>query len=923
MPLQSFRYILFSALLCLFSLGSVRAEIKVSRLSCEMLDEPMAVEVERPRLSWVIEADERGVMQTSYHILVASSMERLESNVGDLWDSGEVLSDQSHLVEYAGDKLKSKADCYWKVKVSTTKGESVWSKPSKWGMGIFYFNDWYGRWIGFDRAFPWDDDGFHSKLSARYFRKEFEVDKPVKRARVFIMGLGLYVMYFNGSKIGDQVLAPSPTDYHQNVKYNVFDVTHELKNGNNAVGVIVGNGRYHTMRQYYKPYKIKNFGYPSVMLQMEVEYEDGTTQYIRTDNSWKGTANGPLLYNNEYDGEAYDARKEMPGWNKPGFDDSDWLTAEYVSQPDGSYEGQMNPNMKIMESLKPASLTKKEADRYILDLGQNIAGWLKIKVKGHRGDTVTLRFAEVLDENGELYRENLRDALATDMYILKGNGEETWEPRFVYHGFQFVEIKGNIETPDLKDFTGQVVYDALKSTGCFTTSNELINQIYENATWSVKGSYKGMPIDCPQRNERQPWLGDHAASCVGESFMIKNAPLYSKWTDDIAYSQKGEGSISDVAPAFWRYYSDNMTWPGTYLMVADMLYQQYGDKKPIVKHYASMKKWLFYMKERYMTDGYILTKDSYGDWCAPPKTIEEGRGKSANVKHPSKVIATAYFYYYLGLMEKFARLSGNDSDIEPYKMLAAKVRNGFNERFYNVEQKGYGNNTLTENLLALRFNIVEKENKTGVINSVIHIIEVENKGHLSTGLIGTQWLLRTLSDIGRPDIAIKLATNTTYPSWGYMIENGATSIWELWNGNAAAPKMNSYNHVMMLGDLIIWFYENLAGIKSATDDPGFKTIVMKPDFTSQPDHVSASYTSAYGTIESTWTITRNKLKWDIKVPCNSTALVHIPASSLQHIKENGNRIAEIKSDQIEFIIETDESYVFKVGSGSYSFQSRL
>ena len=832
---------------CVLFKQSVYAQVKLSSLKCELLSNPLGIDAKHPRLSWQLESLQRGTKQTAYRVIVSSSREKLNKNEGDLWDSGKENSDQSLMITYNGKQLKSREDCFWKVKVWTNYGESDWSEPAYWSMGFLYYKDWIGRWIGFDHPFPWDSNTFHSRLSARYFRKEFEVEKPINKARAYIIGVGLYELYFNGEKIGEQVLAPTPTDFTKNVKYNVFDVTKALQPGENAVGVILGNGRYYSMRQNYKPYKIKTFGYPKLLMQLEIEYEDGSKNIIKTDESWKGTADGPIRSNNEYDGEDYDARKEMPGWSAAGFDDSKWLQAEYVQEPGGEYESQMNPNMKVMETIQPIGIKEISPGKYILDMGQNMAGWIKMKVKGEAGDTVQLRFAEILQDNGEIFTANLRDAEQTDHYILKGGRTETWAPRFVYHGFRYVEITGYPGEPKLEYFTGEVVYDEMATVGQFETSNSLINKIYKNAYWGIRGNYKGMPVDCPQRNERQPWLGDRSTGCYGESFIFNNRSLYAKWVDDIGYSQKEDGSIGDVAPAYWRYYSDNMTWPGTYLMAADMLYRQYGDIKPIERHYQRMKKWMLYMKDCYMTDDFIVTKDTYGDWCAPPVTIEAGYGKSADKKHPSELISTAYYYYFLGLLEKFAQLTDNTQDISGYRELAENIKTGFNKTFYHNDLGSYGENKLTDNLLALNFGLVPDEDHERVFNAVVKTIE-DYGGHLSTGLIGTQWIMRTLTENRRPDLAYQLAVNKTYPGWGYMVENGATTIWELWNGNTAAPDMNSYNHVMMLGDLIIWYYEDLAGIKSSIKKPGFKQIIMKPDLVEDLDYVNASYQSNYGKI---------------------------------------------------------------------------
>jgi alpha-L-rhamnosidase len=905
--------------LCLFFSYVASAEMKVDGLTCELLNNPVGIETLQPRLGWKIESDQRNVVQTAFQVLVASSPEKLTEEAANLWNSGKIETSQSQLVPYHGGKLESTYNCYWKVKVWTNKGETAWSKPAQWTMGLLYYKDWRARWIGFDRTFPWDDDSFHSRLSARYFRKEFELKKAVKEAKAYIIGLGLYELSLNGEKIGAFVLAPSPTDYDQNIKYNIYDLTNKLKTGTNAVGVVVGNGRFYASRQHYKGYKIKNFGFPKLLFQLIVKYTDGTTEYIRSDNSWKGTANGPVRSNNEYDGEEYDARKEMKGWNTVGFDDRNWLVPAYVEQPDGKYEAQLNPNMSVVREIKPVSVREQRSGKYILDLGQNFAGWLQLKVNGNAGDTITMRFGEVIQDDGELFTANLRDAQATAKYILKGEGPEIWEPRFVYFGFRYVEITGWPGKPTVDNFVGKVVSDDMAVHGSFETSNQLINQIYSNASWGILSNYKGMPVDCPQRNERQPWLGDRTVGCYGENFIFDNSALYKKWVDDIAYSQKWDGTISDVAPAYWRYYSDNMSWCGTFLMVADMLYRHTGDAEPILKHYAAMKKWLNYMENHYLKDG-IMTKDSYGDWCEPPATIEEGRDKSADRKNPSALISTAYYYHYLGLMQEFARLSGRESDIAVYKNQATVVKEAFQKIFYKAEVNGYGQNKLTENILAVAMDLVPSEKKDKVIQTIVKTIKETNNTHLSTGVIGTQWIMRTLTENGHAGLAWKLATNTTYPGWGYMVENGATTIWELWNGNMASPKMNSYNHVMMLGDLLIWFYENLAGIKPDRKAVGFKQIIMKPEMIDGLDFVNSSCESPYGLIASCWTKKKSKFEWNISVPVNTTAIAYIPAETIHDVLESGKKLA---AAAVKVVGLENGRAVLQLGSGNYYFSSRL
>jgi len=890
----------------------VVVQISLQNTTCEMLVNPLGIDVVKPRFAWHIISGERNVMQTAYQILVASSLEKLNANEGDLWDSGKVGTQESIHVIYNGKTLTSRMRCYWKVKTWTNAGQSSWSSSNSFSMGLLYYKDWPKGWIGFDRAFPWDNIKTDSRLSARYFRKEFQSTKEIKYATASIIGLGLYELYINGKKVGNDVLAPTATDYTKNVKYNTFDVTSYIRNGKNAVGAVLGNGRFFAMRQHNKPYKVKTFGFPKMLLNINIVYTDGTTANIDTDDSWKGTADGPIRTNNEYDGEEYDATKEMPGWNAVGFDDSKWLKAEFVQEPMGTYEAQMNENIKVMNTLKPVSITKISGGRYILDMGQNMVGWLQLKVKGKKGQQIKLRFAESLQENGELFTTNLRDAKCTDLYTLKGAAQETWEPTFVYRGFRYVELSGYTNQPLLSDFTGKMIYDNIKTVGTFETSDALTNQIFKNAWWGIAGNYKGIPLDCPQRNERQPWLGDRGAVAQGENFVFDNGRFYAKWLQDIRNSQKEDGAIPDVAPAFWRYYSDNMTWPGTMLLITEMLYKQTGDASVVRDNYPAMKKWLAYMQDRYMKD-YILTKDSYGDWCMPPVTIEAGRGKSADKKYPSALISTAYYYHFTQLMMQFSKIIDREEDIKEFELLGDKIAAAFNQKYYNDNKGYYAENALTDNIIPLYFGMVPEKQVDKVFKNIAYTVEVTNKGHLSNGLIGIQWLMRCLNNYGRPDLAFTVATKKTYPSWGYMIDHGATTIWELWNGDTAAPKMNSQNHVMMLGDLLIWYYENLAGIKA--EGAAFKKIIMKPEMISGLNSVTASYNSAYGLIKSSYSKTANQFNWKITIPPNTTALVYIPANNRDEVSE---KLATKKD--LKFVKMEDNRAIYEIGSGDYSFQ---
>lgn len=886
----------------------VNDKIKVMRLLTNGLENPLAIATSEPTFSWNLESQINDVSQTAYQILVASSIELLEKDSANLWNSGRVESGKTLHITYEGKVLKSKESAYWKVKTWTNQGRTEWSEVAVFGTGLLHQKDWWGRWIGFDYAFHGEKVESSPWLGARYLRTEFETKKSIKSATAYIVGLGLYELHLNGQKVGESVLVPPPTDYTQEVLYRAIDVTDYLKNGQNALGVTLGNGRYFTMRPNYKPYKIKHFGFPKLMFHLEIVYEDGSKEVIFSSDKWKGTADGPIRNNNEYDGEYYDSRKELTGWSEPEYDDSKWLSVDYVAEPGGDYLAQQSPDMKVMQEVKAVSI-QKNGSSYIVDFGQNMSGWIEMTASGKRGQEITIRYAESLHPDGSIFTTNLRDAKSTDIYIMKGLEPETWEPRFTYHGFRYVEVSGLTKEPTKEDFTAKLIYDDLPTVGQFRTSDTLLNQLFENAWWTIASSYKGMPVDCPQRNERQPWLADHAEVAYGESFLFDNTTFYKKWLQDIRSSQKSDGSISDVAPAFWNYYSDNMTWPGTYLLVANMLYVQTGDKSVISEHYDAMKKWLFYMRDRYMNEQGIITKDSYGDWCVPPKTIEEATGANADVKKPSPLIATAYYFHFMNLMQRFAVEIGREDDLKLFRKEADDVKAAFNEQFYH-EEGFYGDNKMTDNLLPLYFGLSGVQSEK-VFDHLVKTIEEENGGHLSTGLIGTQWLMRTLSAYGRSDLALRFATNKTYPSWGYMLENGSTTIWELWHGNVANPKMNSQNHVMMLGDLLIWYYENLAGIKALL--PGYEVIEMKPAFGVNLTEVDASYRSVRGMIASHWTKSEKEIVWDVEIPANSSAILHFPVKSENALKEsNGYALKVLQKTENETVVE--------ISSGKYEFQ---
>lgn len=874
------KYIVFIYMLASLMLSSCsqKAEVVVVRPQVEMLTNPLGINVTTPRFSWVIQCKANEVRQTGYHILVASSLENLNNGIGDLWDTGVVPSDVSVYIPYEGLPLESRQQVFWKVRLQTNRGPSAWSEPNTWSMGLLEETDWQAQWIGHS-AFPVDKLKGHTVVPARYLRKDFRVaNKEVKRATLYISGLGLYEAYVNGNRLGEQQLAPGPTNYNKLVKYNTFDVTDLLSNGDNAIGVVLGNGRLVSMRLPGEPSSkdVEHFDLPKLLLQLEVDYADGTHQIVCSDTSWKLTIDGPIQANNEFDGEIYDARKEMLGWNKTHFKDDMWMRTELVDKPKGKLSAQLNRQIKIMDRLKPVSINEIQDGVYVLDMGQNMVGWLQMQVQGQANDQISLRFAEVLNPDGTLYTANLRFSNPKDLVTLKDDKPMIWHPLFVYHGFRYVEVTGLRHKPSLDDFEGQVLYDEMETTGSFKSSNEMLNKIYTNAYWGIRGNYRGMPTDCPQRDERMGWFGDRTTGCYGESYAFNNHALYTKWLEDIELEQTEEGSLPDVAPAFWDIRSDNMTWPGVFITAANMLYERYGDAEPIIKHYPAMKKWLAYMKEKYGAEG-IITKDTYGDWCMPPECPELIHSQDPSRITAAGVISTAFYFDFCNLMAKFASLQDLTDDVSFYQAEAEATKQAFNAKYFNDEEGYYDNNTVTANILPLRFGMVDELQSQRVFENILRTTINDFDSHISTGVVGIQQLMRGLTDYNRGELALQIATNTTYPSWGYMVENGATTIWELWNGNTADPAMNSGNHVMLLGDLVIWLYYYLAGI--APQEPGFKVMKMKPFPVKGLDYVKASYDSVYGTIQSSWKKENAQFVWDITIPSNTTARVFVPCGS--------------------------------------------
>jgi alpha-L-rhamnosidase len=741
------------------------------------------------------------------------------------------------------------------------------------------------------------------------------VDKKVRRATTYVCGLGLFELYLNGKKLGDDVLSPALSGYGKRAFYLTFDATDQLKRGENAMGVTLGNGRFFSPRS-----GMQSFGYPKLLLQLNIEYTDGTAEQIISDEHWKLTANGPICANNEYDGEEYDARMEMPGWCQPKFDDSNWQPAQLVKPAAPVLSAQIGEPIRVMDTLHPIAITNPKPGMYIFDMGQNMAGWCRLRVSGPRGTAVKLRHAESLQPDGTIYTANLRTAKAEDTYTLKGQGIETYEPRFTYHGFRYVEVTGFPGKPTLGAIEGRLVYDAVPTAGQFACSNPLLNQIAHNIFWTLRDNYRSMPTDLP-RDERQGWMGDRQEVSKGETYLFNVAPLYAQWLTDMQDDQRADGSVPDVSPAYWSLYQDGIVWASTYIIVPHMLHEQYDDLGILQKHYASMKKWADYMTTFLEND--IMPRNTYGDWCFPPKSLAEM--KVINSSDPKLttsgiLMSTAVFYHDLCLLARSALLLGKAEDAEHFEALAGRIKVAFNHRFYDPKLGYYDNGTQTSCVLPLAFGLVPDEYRTNVFAHLVEQITVESGNHLGTGLIGGHYLMRVLSDNGRPDLAYTIATQTTYPSWGYMISKGATTIWELWNGDTADSGMNSRNIVMLIGDLNIWLHEYLGGIRPDPEAPGFKKIIIKPEIVGDLTWSKAGYNSIRGPIRSEWHKSAGKFDLRVTIPANTTATIYLPARDVKSVTESGKPAEQVEG--VKYLRQENDRTVFQVGSGDYRFASK-
>jgi len=887
------------------------AKITITQLRCEYLTNPLGIDSLQPRLSWQLESSERGQFQTAYRILVSDSKQKLNQDVGELWDSGKIISDRSNQIEYQGESLKSRQNCFWKVCVWDKNNiRSDFSPNAIWTMGLLQTQEWPSKWIALDRPTEEKPADYAPGPPPPWFRRSFSLEKQLERAFVYVSARGIFELYVNGNRVGQDIFAPEWTDYSTRIQYRTYDVTDMLKFGPNAVGAIVGDGWYSGyvgMRRQRGNYGLQN----SLLLCLDLEFKDGSKQSIITDKSWRCTE-GPIISSDLLMGEKYDARREMSGWATAEFDDNSWQHAVVVKAPESLLKAQPSEPIQITELVKPIRVTEPAPLVYVFDLGQNIAGWARLKVSGEAGTEVTLRFAERLNPDGTVYTQNLRRAQATDTYILKGIGEEIFEPRFTFHGFQYVAVTGFPGIPTKDSITGCAINSAAPSVGTFFCSNPMVNKLYSNLFWSQRANYISIPTDCPQRDERLGWMGDAQIFVRTGTYNMDTAAFFTKWMQDVEDAQSPAGAYPDFAPRLndktLLGFEAAPAWGDAGIIIPWTIYRVYGDTRIIRKHWQSMERWMEYLQN---TNPDLIRRkgvnNNYGDWL------------SIEADTPKDLLATAYWAHDAALMAQMAKILETKEAAEKYKDLFAAIKSIFQLEFVNPDGTVKGD-TQTGYLLALAMDLMPEELIQPAAQKLHNNIREQN-WHLSTGFVGCGYLNPVLTSQGYNETAYRLLLNETFPSWGYSIKQGATSIWERWDGwtkekGFQDPGMNSFNHYSF-GAIGEWLFRYAAGIDLHPEIPGYKKIQIKPFPGKGLDFARAEYHSIHGRIFSGWERQGQEMILKVKIPVNTSATLFVPATDIQQIKESGRAIKNEAG--VKFLRKEEKHTVFEIGSGDYVF----
>ncbi len=884
-------------LLLLFAQG-LTAGIVPLRLRCEYRTNPLGIDVLRPRLSWTLESRpkaERDRKQTAWRILAASDPAVLAKDQGDLWDSGKVESSRQNQIEYAGKPLASGAACYWKVRVwDNERAPSPWSEVASWSMGILNRSEWQAKWIhdpgttvigGTER----DQQAVVAQPVAA-LRKSFRVDGRVRRAVAYATALGVYELHINGQRADDRALAPEFTDYRTRVQYQTYDVTRLLRPGENAASALVGAGWYAGRvglfrRQVYG-------AQTRFLMRLEIELEDGRRQAVVSDESWRLHPAPPLVSADILDGVIYDARKELPGWESPGFDDSSWSNASARTES-GAVQLSAQPNEPIrpVRELRPVGISEPASGVYVVDFGQNMVGWCRLRLRGEPGRPIRIRHAEAIEENGRIYTANLRRAAQFDIYMPRSTEVEQFEPAFTYHGFRYVELTGLAVRPRSEDVTGIVAHSAAPDTGRFETSNPMLNRLMSNIVWTARANLYSSPTDCPQRDERLGWMGDIQTFSQTGIFNMDLAAFFTKWLRDVRDDQTPDGRFPDFAPnpnagiTTDRFFGAP-AWGDAGVIVPWRMYQNYGDRRLLEASFDSARRWVDHIERANPNLLWEKGREAdYNDWLNADTIIQQGWPKKGG-EIPKPMFATAFWAHSADLVARMAEVLERREEAARYRRLFEGIRDAFNRAWVRSDGR-IESDTQTAYALALHFDLLPPALRSAATERMV-AGAARYGGHLSTGIHGTHRLMLELAREGRVEEAYRLLLLTSFPSWGFMIENGATTIWERWDGYVKGrgfqnPGMNSLNH-WALGAVGEWMWRTIIGLNPDEQAPGYERFTVAPRPGGGLTSASGTYDSIRGPIRIAWTLQGGTFTLNLSVPPNTEALVRLPSPDASDIR---------------------------------------
>jgi hypothetical protein len=913
-------------LLLLLPIGAFAQDLMVTNLQCEYKQNPQGIESLMPKLSWQLISKQYNTMQMAYRILVTDDAGKLKNNKGNIWDSKKIISDASLQIVYKGKALQAAKTYYWKVMIWDNHQQvSGWSNASNWQMGLLTKTDWDGaKWIAYDKLpdssaiVPFYHGKGPKKLGMAndvlpLTRKSFTVHDQLKKATLYISGLGHFELSLNGKKTGDHFLDPGWTKYDKQALYVPFDVTNELKSGKNTIGVMLGNGFYYIPRDKRYRKLTGAFGYPKMICRLVMEYQNGHIENILSDESWK-TAPGPITFTSIYAGEDYNANMEQTGWNTNDFNDNNWRKVISVDGPP-SLNAQMADPLKVMEEFSSQRKNQLNTGVWVYDLGQNFSGIPQITVQGKKGDTVKIIPAELINADGSANQKGSGGPHYYS-YILKGDGAETWHPQFTYYGFRYLQVEGAVpqnegnakQLPVIMDIKGLHTRNSAATMGKFTCSNELFNRTFKLIDWAMKSNMASVFTDCPHR-EKLGWIEE--AHLVGSSlhYNYDIAGLARKCINDMRISQTEDGLIPEIAPEYVKFedpFRDSPEWGSNAVILPWYVYQWYGDKEVLTENYDMIKRYLAYLQKK--ADNNLLYQ-GLGDWFdlgpKPPGVSQ---------LTPKGITASSLYYYDLNIAAKIAHLLGKSADAAAYKKLAEQVKKAYNNKFFNAETKQYGTGSQAANAMSVYAGLVEPQYKAAVVNNIVK--DIRDRGNsLTAGDIGYRYLLRVLDDEGRSDVIYDMNSRDDKPGYGYQLAHGATALTESW---AALPAVSN-NH-FMLGHLMEWFYSGLAGIRPAEGAIAFNRIEIRPEVVGDVSSASASYQSPYGTISSSWKKVTREFELSVSIPPNTMATVYLPADKNATIAVDGQNIRNKKD--VKLIGYKDGKILLKIGSGSYTFNAK-